>query len=147
MRPWPRAWARRSSGAAESAGSAGSGRDAASVKEPVALECGLRLRGSIDLVETHADGRLRATDHKTGKVRAEPGSVVSGGEILQPVLYALAIERILPGEVTSGRLYYCTSTGDYRAIDVPLNTAVALSFVRYDDVMLEPGANRSTQLP
>ncbi|HQY60960.1 MAG: PD-(D/E)XK nuclease family protein [Myxococcales bacterium] len=99
------------------------GRDAASVKEPVELECGLRLRGSIDLVETHADGRLRATDHKTGKVRAEPGSVVSGGEILQPVLYALAIERILPGEVTSGRLYYCTSTGDYTAIDVPLNDA------------------------
>jgi len=99
------------------------GRDAASVKDPVELECGLRLRGSIDLVETHADGRLRATDHKTGKVRAAAGSIVSGGEILQPVLYALAIEHILRGEVTSGRLYYCTSTGDYSAVDVPLNDA------------------------
>lgn len=99
------------------------GRDAASVKEPVDLECGLRLRGSIDLVETHADGRLRATDHKTGKVRAAAGSIVSGGEILQPVLYALAIEHILKGEVTSGRLYYCTATGDYTDVDVPLNDA------------------------
>lgn len=99
------------------------GRDAASVKDPVELDCGLRLRGSIDLVETHVDGSLRATDHKTGKVRAKQGSIVSGGAILQPVLYALAIERILPGEVKSGRLYYCTSTGEYSAIDVTLNDA------------------------
>ncbi len=99
------------------------GRDAASVKDPVALDAGLLLRGSIDLVETRAsDGALRATDHKTGKVRAEQGSVVSGGEILQPVLYALAVEKILPGRVvTSGRLYYCTSTGDYTPVDVPLD--------------------------
>ncbi len=99
------------------------GRDAASVKEPIELECGLRLRGSIDLVETHVDGTLRATDHKTGKVRAEKGSVVSGGEVLQPVLYALAVEKLLPGKtVSGGRLYYCTQTGDYTAVEVPLDT-------------------------
>jgi ATP-dependent helicase/nuclease subunit B len=99
------------------------GRDAASVKDPIELECGLRLRGSIDLVETHTDGTLRATDHKTGKVRADKGSVVSGGEVLQPVLYALAVEKLLPGKtVSGGRLYYCTQTGDYTPIEVPLDT-------------------------
>jgi CRISPR/Cas system-associated exonuclease Cas4 (RecB family) len=100
------------------------GRDAASVKEPVALACGLRVRGSIDLVETRrSDGALRATDHKTGKVRASDGDVVKGGTILQPALYALAVESLLPGRpVVGGRLYYCTSTGDYTAVDVPLDT-------------------------
>lgn len=102
------------------------GRDAASVKDPVLLDVPsgqLKLRGSIDLVETRKDGALRATDHKTGKVWADQGSIVSGGEILQPVLYALAVEKILPGRlVTGGRLYYCTSTGDYTPVDVPLDT-------------------------
>jgi hypothetical protein len=70
--------------------------DPASVPDPVLLEGGLRLRGSIDLVERHPRGALRATDHKTGKVRAGPDVVVGGGQVLQPVLYALAIEKLLP---------------------------------------------------
>ena len=99
------------------------GRDAASVKEPVALDAGILMRGSIDLVERRAeDGAFRATDYKTGKVRATQGSIVSGGKILQPVLYALAVEKILAGaNVVGGRLYYCTSVGDYTPIDVPLD--------------------------
>ena len=47
--------------------------DPASVDAPVALPVGISLRGSIDLVERDADGVLRITDHKTGKVRATPG--------------------------------------------------------------------------
>jgi len=98
------------------------GRDAASVKEPVALEAGLLVRGSIDLVERRAtDGAVRATDYKTGKVRASQGSIVSGGKILQPVIYALAVEKILGANVVGGRLYYCTSIGDYTPVDVPLD--------------------------
>jgi len=46
-------------------------------------------------------------------VRAKPDVVVGGGEILQPVLYALACERLLPEPVAAGRLYYCTATGGY----------------------------------
>jgi ATP-dependent helicase/nuclease subunit B len=61
---------------------------------PVALDCGLQVRGSIDLVERHPDGRLRATDHKTGKKRVDAGAVVAGGEALQPVLYALVLEKL-----------------------------------------------------
>lgn len=89
-------------------------RDPHSVAEPASLDCGLRLRGSIDLVEKRADGTLRVTDHKTGRVRFEEGQVIAGGETLQPVLYALAAEKLFPDqEVESGRLSYCTSAGGF----------------------------------
>ena len=86
------------------------------------LDCGVRLRGSIDLVERRGDGHLRATDHKTGRERFKAGAVVSGGEVLQPVLYALALEKVFPdAEVDSGRLYYCTSAGGFTERAVPLD--------------------------
>ncbi len=56
---------------------------------------------------------MRVTDHKTGKVRANHGVVVGGGKVLQPVLYALAAEKLLGHRVEAGRLYYCTSAGGY----------------------------------
>jgi CRISPR/Cas system-associated exonuclease Cas4 (RecB family) len=97
-------------------------RDPDSVDEDVALDCGIRLRGSIDLVERRADGAIRVTDHKTGKVRFEDGSVIAGGEHLQPVLYALAAEKMFAGErVVGGRLYYCTTAGGFETRDVPLD--------------------------
>jgi ATP-dependent helicase/nuclease subunit B len=81
----------------------------------------LALRGSIDLVERHTSGKLRATDHKTGKARARDGVIVGGGQHLQPALYALACEKLLEGPVESGRLYYCTSDGGYEERIVPLD--------------------------
>ena len=96
-------------------------RDAASVSEPVEIAGGLKLRGSIDLVERHANGKLRVTDHKTGKARAEKDLVVGGGKSLQPLLYALACEKLLERPVESGRLYYCTSAGGYEERVVPLD--------------------------
>ena len=96
--------------------------DPASRDEPVALEAGLALRGSIDLVERHPDGRLRVTDHKTGKDRFPADGVIRGGRVLQPVFYALAAEQLFPDEaVESGRLYYCTSTGGFAEREVPLD--------------------------
>ena len=78
--------------------------------------------GAIDLVETAADGRLRATDHKTGKARQRPGSVVGGGESLQPVFYALALEKLFPGRpVEGGRLHYGTSAGEFKEVLVALD--------------------------
>src|SRR6185503_70567 len=50
--------------------------DPDSVSEPVPIAADVRLRGSIDLVERHRDGRLRVTDHKTGKARAPVGVVI-----------------------------------------------------------------------
>jgi CRISPR/Cas system-associated exonuclease Cas4 (RecB family) len=97
-------------------------QDAVSKDDPVVLDAGIQLRGSIDLVEKDDNGKLRAVDYKTGKVRAKKGDVIANGEILQPVLYALTIEKLFPGrEVKEGRLYYCTATGDFTKVDIPLD--------------------------
>jgi hypothetical protein len=97
--------------------------DPASRVEPVPLEAGLILRGSIDLVERGLGGRLRVTDHKSGKADAPKDVIVGGGRVLQPVLYALAAERLLGEPVESGRLYYCSSRGGYEERIVPLDDA------------------------
>jgi CRISPR/Cas system-associated exonuclease Cas4 (RecB family) len=98
-------------------------RDLASRVEPVPLDCGINLRGSIDLVEAGGSGALRATDYKTGKVRAKQGAtVIAGGEALQPVLYALALEKLFPdARVEAGRLYYCTTAGGFEEVEIPLD--------------------------
>jgi ATP-dependent helicase/nuclease subunit B len=99
-------------------------QDAKSTDEPAVLDIGLRLRGSIDLVEKRRSGALRATDHKTGKVRAKKDAVIGGGEILQPVLYALALEKLFPGQtIEEGVLYYCTAAGGFEKVPVALNDA------------------------
>ena len=85
--------------------------DPASQPEPVLLDNGLQLRGSIDLVE-ELDATLRATDYKTGAYRLKPTTEINGGETLQPLLYALALEKLYPGRpVTGGRLFFCTAKG------------------------------------
>lgn len=96
--------------------------DPHSVADQVSLDCGIRLRGSIDLVEHHPSGHLRVTDHKTGKADGKPGQIVVGGKTLQPVLYALAAEKLLgeKGRVECGRLYFCTSVGGFAEHVVPL---------------------------
>jgi ATP-dependent helicase/nuclease subunit B len=97
--------------------------DPASCAEPVALEVGLKLRGSIDLVERASGARLRVTDHKSGKADAPADVIIGGGRVLQPVFYALAAERLLGAPVESGRLYYCTSRGGYEQRVVALDAA------------------------
>ncbi|MDE2878411.1 PD-(D/E)XK nuclease family protein [Candidatus Palauibacter soopunensis] len=97
-------------------------RDAHSVGEPVDLGVGLKLRGAIDLIERTPAGVLRVTDHKTGRYRAKAGATIQGGELLQPVLYALAAQTLFPDQrVESGRLYYCTADGEFRDHVVPLD--------------------------
>ncbi|WP_437577768.1 PD-(D/E)XK nuclease family protein [Sorangium sp. So ce887] len=98
-------------------------RDPGSSDQPVELDCGVRLRGSIDLVERSVWGAMRATDYKTGKARAPRDAVVSGGGALQPVLYALALEKLMPPgtQVESGRLYYCTSAGGFTEVPIYLD--------------------------
>lgn len=97
--------------------------DPASRGEPVEIAGGLKLRGSIDLVERRTAGGLRVTDHKTGRVRAERGLIVGGGKVLQPILYALAAEQLLGSPVEAGRLYYCTAAGGYEERVVALDAA------------------------
>jgi RecB family exonuclease len=115
-------------------------RDDASLDAPVSLASGIRLRGSIDLVEGKS-GALRATDHKTGRPKVPSGARIAGGRSLQPALYAQALEAMLaagqlhervqatlgegPHPVTSGRLSYCTQKGGFTAVDVPHDAEAA----------------------
>ncbi len=97
-------------------------RDPKSVRDAARVLDGARLRGSIDLVEADPSGRLRVTDHKTGRARKQQGDlVIGGGKVLQPVLYALSAEAVLGREVRSGRLSYCTQRGGYSEVSVPLD--------------------------
>ena len=97
-------------------------RDPASTSQEAVILDGIRLRGSIDLIERHATSdALRVTDHKTGKSPKDRPQYVGGGAILQPLLYAHAAETLLSQSVVSGRLFFCTQRGDFSSIDIRLN--------------------------
>lgn len=99
------------------------GRDERSRPEPAVVADRFRLRGSIDMIERHRKtGFLRITDHKTGRNRTREGqTIVDGGRILQPVLYGLALKALEPDQtVFSGRLFYCTTAGDFKSYEIPL---------------------------
>jgi CRISPR/Cas system-associated exonuclease Cas4 (RecB family) len=98
-------------------------RDATSMPEAVTLPGGFRLKGAIDLIEEHRQTKvLRVTDHKTGRRPDRIEKVlIGGGTVLQPVLYALAVETALGGPVSHGRLFYCTATGGFHEHGIPLD--------------------------
>lgn len=98
------------------------GQDAASLSEAVTISSGEKLHGFVDLIERTDDGQhLRITDHKTGKNYTSSDLVVGKGEVLQPVLYGLAIEAALKQPVVEGRLYFCTVAGGFSQRVVSLN--------------------------
>lgn len=97
-------------------------RDPSGPRGEAVVAGGFRLRGAIDLVEVDPTrGVLRVTDHKTGKPYGRAQLVVGGGEVLQPLLYALAAERLLERPVESGRLFFCTRRGGYETRAVTLD--------------------------
>ena len=107
------------------------GRDPASRDEEAVILDGIRLRGSIDLVEEHpGNGMLRVIDHKTGRAPAQGPVTIGGGEVLQPTLYALAAENLLGRVVAVSELSYCTERGDYRRFEVALNEEARLNIER-----------------
>ena len=98
-------------------------RDVHSIRDEVTLPGGFKLRGAVDLIEEHqATKLLRVTDHKTGRKpdRIEK-VIVGGGAVLQPVLYAMAIEAALDRGLSHGRLFYCTAAGSFYEHPIPLN--------------------------
>jgi ATP-dependent helicase/DNAse subunit B len=103
-----------------------SARDEASVREPVKVgPHGFLLRGSIDLVERRTDGKaLRVTDHKTGRNRTSQATIVDGGKILQPVLYAVALEALTGEPVDEGRLSYCTAAGQFTTHPIRMDDVI-----------------------
>ena len=102
----------------------GRGRDPESVSEPVQLDGKWNLHGVVDLIEAKAgptaEGELRVTDHKTGKNRTRERLVVGHGEVLQPVLYGLAVEQALGRPVHTSRLFFCTVFGEFATRPVVL---------------------------
>jgi ATP-dependent helicase/nuclease subunit B len=106
--------------------------DPRSTPDAVALDCGLRLRGSIDLVESHRAGLMRVTDHKTGKADARLGQIIAGGTALQPLFYALVAEKLFAGEaeISAGRLYFCTARGGFTELEVALDEAARAAAVQ-----------------
>ena len=89
-------------------------RDPRSVQAPAVLDGGFRLHGIVDLIEHHTTtGHARVTDHKTGVDRTSPGLIIGGGEVLQPVLYSLAVEAVTGEQVESARLSFCTRRGGF----------------------------------
>jgi CRISPR/Cas system-associated exonuclease Cas4 (RecB family) len=100
------------------------GRDERSQREPVRIDDRFILRGSVDMIETRqGSAELRITDHKTGRNRTTPRTVIGGGGTLQPVIYGLAIEKILERPVKEGRLFYATTAGGFAEHPVPLSDA------------------------
>jgi RecB family exonuclease len=98
------------------------GRDPRSVAQAVSIDGRFILRGSIDVVEVRSGSReLRITDHKTGRNRTNARTVIGGGATLQPVIYGLAVEKILDRPVEGGRLFYCTAAGGFSEHHVPLS--------------------------
>jgi ATP-dependent helicase/nuclease subunit B len=119
------------------------GRDPASTEHEAELPEGVRLRGSIDLVEKHIrTGMLRVTDHKTGKAPEKIPAYTGGGKVLQPMLYALAVEKLLGGTVESGRLFYATQRGGYQQIGIvvtPRSRAFIAKLLANIDESIESG--------
>lgn len=99
-------------------------RDPSSVRDAVVIDGRFTLRGSVDVVEERERTKdLRITDHKTGRNRTTPRTVIGGGAMLQPVVYALVVERMLERPVAGGRLFYCTAAGGFTEHSVPLTEA------------------------
>lgn len=95
--------------------------DPRSVEREVVLPEGYRLRGIIDLIERKRDGTdLRVTDYKTGRDFTKRNMIVGGGEMLQPVIYGLAVEQVMAASVAQSRLYYCTRNGGFADRVVPM---------------------------
>jgi ATP-dependent helicase/nuclease subunit B len=111
-------------------------RDPASVQDPAIVAGRFRLRGSIDLIERNPrTGALRVTDHKTGKNRTTRATVVHGGQILQPVLYGLALEGLGSDVVYEGRLWYCTTAGNFSEHAIPLTDTARRSGIEVLEII------------
>jgi len=97
------------------------GYDDGSVREPARISGDWLLRGSVDLLERRAQlGDYRIIDYKTGSNRTKDDLVIGGGETLQPLLYALAVEAVLGVSVSVSRLFFSTSKGGFAKNDVDI---------------------------
>ena len=104
---------------------------------------GFQLSGAIDVIERHTSGAIRVIDHKTGSPPKDVPQSIGKGEVLQPILYALAAEQIVGQPVPRGRLFYATLRGNYRAIDIIASDAARdrmRALLNYIDDAIDNGA-------
>jgi hypothetical protein len=96
--------------------------DPGSIADPVLVDGRFLLHGAVDVIERHAtNGTLRITDHKTGRSRVRRGARISGGTVLQPILYSLVVEKVFEKPVAEARLYFCTTPGNFESHGVPID--------------------------
>jgi len=128
--------------------------DEGSVREPVKLEGGWLLHGAVDLIERRVVfGDLRVSDYKTGSNRTRDNLVIHGGETLQPLLYALAVEQLFgDASVSVSRLFFSTSKGGFAKRDVDITernrTTILNVLAQIDDAVTTgflPPAPRATR--
>jgi hypothetical protein len=99
-------------------------RDPRSDPNPVLVDGRFPLRGAIDAIDVHRQTQvLRVTDHKTGKDRTKDTLVISGGSVLQPLVYAAVAETMLGVPVAESRLFFCTAAGGFKQRPVLLDSA------------------------
>lgn len=126
------------------------GLDPRSVPDAVRLRGGYLLRGAIDRVDRRADGQVRVTDFKTGRLPQEVRGFIAtgGGKLNQPLLYALALEalagRVLaPGDaVTRARFFFSTERAGFETKEVELsedNKARGLRILEIVDGAIQRG--------
>ena len=94
---------------------------AAGHPEPAAIDGSWRLHGAVDAIDVATDGSaLRITDYKTGANHFPREAVLAGGRMLQPMLYALAVEWMLHRPVRQARLDFCTTRGGFTTLPVEI---------------------------
>ena len=82
-----------------------------------------QLHGKADIVEQNSAGHLRVVDLKTGSPPKRPTRSIGGGEVLQPALYAAAVEAVLGKAPTATRLEYATLRQNYKSVEVNIRQA------------------------
>ena len=90
----------------------------------VGLDCGIQLRGSIDLVERHPYGLRGSPITRPARADGTASQVIDGGRLSSPCSMLSPRKSSSPAKarVTEGRLYFCTSTGGF-AEQVSLSTS------------------------
>ena len=120
-------------------------RDEHSMRGDVVIDGGFRLRGAIDLIEEHRQTGVLRDYGSQDRPEAGPnreGRLIGGGAVLQPVLYAMAVETALDRVVHHGRLFYCTSTGSFSSHPILLDErtrAAGLEVLEVVDRAIETG--------
>lgn len=101
------------------------GLDEASVTTPARVSPDdFQLRGSIDLVERSTQAaRIRVRDYKTNQDSTKRTLVVGAGEVLQPLVYAIAAEQVIGHPASEGHLWYATTRGGFKVRNVLADNA------------------------